>query len=123
MTVQSVQIVSVPVSHQDKAKDFYAETLGFQVVVDQAVGPGRRFVQLAPPAGGATLALIAKEGLSPVRGLVFETDDIDADVKDLQACGVSFPSGVQDMPWARVATFADPDGNQLALQSPVRTPG
>jgi hypothetical protein len=27
------------------------------------------------------------------------------------------PDGIQDMPWARAARFADPDGNPLVLQT------
>ncbi|WP_242903392.1 VOC family protein [Actinomadura terrae] len=49
MNITSVRLLTVPVSDQDAAKDFYAGTLGFEVVRDQAMGPVR-WLQLAPAA-------------------------------------------------------------------------
>jgi predicted enzyme related to lactoylglutathione lyase len=51
-----------------------------------------------------------------------QSDDIDADVTELQSRGVAFPSGIQAMPWARSATFEDPDGNQLVLHTSAASP-
>lgn len=121
--ITGVQIVNVPVSDQQRAHDFYVGRLGFAVVADLEAGPYGRWLQVAPPGATSTLALMSgPHNGSPgsVRGLVFETTDIEADVAALQARGVEFPDGIQDLPWARVARFADPDGNGLALQTAPR---
>ncbi|HEY1914268.1 MAG TPA: hypothetical protein VGH27_01720 [Streptosporangiaceae bacterium] len=39
MAVNNLEVVSVPVSDQDRAKRFYAEQLGFSVVMDSQFGP------------------------------------------------------------------------------------
>jgi len=39
-----LEVVVVPVSNVDRAKDFYAEQLGFEVDHDTVVGEGRRVV-------------------------------------------------------------------------------
>jgi len=52
-----------------------------------------------------------------VKGLVLETDDLDADVAALTARGLSIPDGVQQQPWGRFVTFDDPDGNGIVLQA------
>ncbi len=39
----------------------------------------------------------------------------------LRGKGVEFASGISDHPWGRVATFRDPDGNDLQLYEPPQT--
>lgn len=114
-----VQIINVPVSDQDAAYDFYVGALGLSVLADQHMGPHGRWLQLAPAREGAASLALTLDQAAPgsLRGLVFTTDDIEADVDRLAAAGVAFPDGVQDMPWARAARFADPDGNELVLQT------
>ena len=40
--IQGVQVVSVPVSEQDRAKSFYTDTLGFEVRTENDFGDGMR---------------------------------------------------------------------------------
>ena len=52
MSVQGVRVVSVPVSDQDRARDFYVGRLGFELVRDDDAVPGLRWVQVAPRGVG-----------------------------------------------------------------------
>ncbi|MFD2765953.1 VOC family protein [Micromonospora eburnea] len=121
MTVTHVQIVSVPVSDQDRARDFYVDVLGFDLVRDNPMGPGGRWVQVAPKGAATTLTLVTWfPTMSPgsLKGLVLETDDLDGDVARLRELGVAFADGgIQAAPWGRYATFDDPDGNGIVLQA------
>ena len=54
--------VMVPVSDQDDAIDFYTEKLGFSVAADVPFGDDDRWVEVAPQAGGASLALCHPRG-------------------------------------------------------------
>ena len=120
--IDHVQIVHVPVSDQDRARAFYADLLGFEVRADMEMGPHGRWLQVAPAGAQTSLALVPGEDPMPagsLRGLVFQTADVAGQVERLRAGGVTFPTGVEEMPWATVARFADPDGNQLALQTPA----
>lgn len=115
-----VQIVQVPVSDQQMAYDFYVSRLGLEVVADVEMGPHGRWLQVAPGGAATTLALVPGDERNLAGGgsaVVFESDDIDHDVASLSERGVAFPEGVEDMPWARAARFADPDGNVLVLQT------
>jgi len=38
MALSGIEVISVPVSDQDAAKKFYAETLGFTVAMDTTFG-------------------------------------------------------------------------------------
>lgn len=115
-----LQIIDVPVRDQDQAFAFYVDTLGFEVRADLVMGPHGRWLQVAPPGAATSLALtLDGEGAASGHRLVVESTDIERDVRRLEASGVSFDSGIEDMPWARVARFRDPDGNELSLQTPT----
>src|SRR4051812_5816405 len=49
--------VIIPVSDQDAAIAFYTQKLGFSVASDIPFGNGDRWVEVAPPSGGAAIAL------------------------------------------------------------------
>ena len=48
--IESVQVesVSVPVSDQEQAKEFYVDTLGFELLVDNTWREGMRWSEVAP---------------------------------------------------------------------------
>jgi catechol 2,3-dioxygenase-like lactoylglutathione lyase family enzyme len=52
-----LQLVAVPVSDVDRAKDFYTEKVGFNADHDHRVSDGIRFVQLTPPGSACSIAL------------------------------------------------------------------
>ena len=61
--------VDIPVRDRDEAIAFYTETLGFSLVVDNPFGDGKRWVEVAPPRGGVTVALTEPaEVFEPGRG-------------------------------------------------------
>ncbi|TYK53272.1 VOC family protein [Actinomadura decatromicini] len=116
MNITHVRLLTVPVSDQDAAKSFYADTLGFEVVADQSTGPVR-WLQLAPKGAQTNVVLAAHvPGHTPgsLHGLILETSDLDADCARLRQAGVDV-DGPQDLPWGRQATLTDPDGNGLVL--------
>jgi catechol 2,3-dioxygenase-like lactoylglutathione lyase family enzyme len=118
MPITQLQVVSVPVSDQDRAKAFYIETLGFSLVEEAPMGPDMRWVQVRPPAGGTSVTLVTWfESMSPgsVKGLVLGCTDIQATYDELRGHGVTFTSEIDRQPWGTFATFDDPDGNGWVL--------
>lgn len=112
-----IDVVSIPVSDQDRAKTFYADVLGFEVVRDNAFGNGQRWVQLRPPGGEASITLVTWfEGMRPgaVQGLVLQVEDIERLQADLKERGLEIGE-VETQPWGRFAAFRDPDGNGWVL--------
>ena len=120
----SVDIVSVPVADQERARRFYTEVLGFSEREDAELGEGRRWIELVPPAGGASISLVTwLEEMRPgsLHGLVLGTDDAHAAFAELRARGVEFSEPeVQDASWGQWASFPDPDGNGWVLVGPAR---
>jgi catechol 2,3-dioxygenase-like lactoylglutathione lyase family enzyme len=119
MALEGVQVVSVPVSDQDRAKAFYVEQLGFELVRDDDSVPGIRWVQVAPSGGATSLSLVTWFDTMPagsLQGLVLTSDALERDCRALEERGVEFERPLQDQPWGREAVVRDPDGNRLVLQ-------
>jgi catechol 2,3-dioxygenase-like lactoylglutathione lyase family enzyme len=124
MAISQIQLVSVPVSHQDRARDFYVDALGFVVVSDTQLGPDMRWVMVAPSSGGTALTLVTWFPSMPAgstKGLVLETDDLDATIARLTEHGVT-TTPVEDAPWATFTQCDDPDGNGLVIQTSKSMP-
>ncbi|WP_217615755.1 VOC family protein [Cellulomonas sp. GbtcB1] len=116
-----LELVQVPVSDVDRAKDFYTQRAGFVLDHDHEVGGGIRFVQLTPPGSGASIAIGTGLTTMPpgsVEGLQLVVADIDAARDELTGRGLDVGE-VQDFPWGRFLFFADPDGNRWAVQQIV----
>jgi catechol 2,3-dioxygenase-like lactoylglutathione lyase family enzyme len=120
MAITHIQLLSLPVTDQDRAIRFYVDTLGLDLVADNAMGPDQRWVQVAPKGAATSITLVTWfETMPPgsLRGLVLETDDLDGDVAALSQRGLTIEGGVQAAPWGRYVTFEDPDGNGIVLQA------
>ena len=125
MSISQVQLFSLPVTDQDRARDFYVDTLGFELIADTPMGPDQRWVQVRPPGSGTSITLVTWFPTMPagsVKGTVLETSDLDGDVTALRSRGVVIDAGIQEAPWGRFVTFDDPDGNGLILQATAAAP-
>lgn len=120
MSISSFEIISVPVTDPQRAKQFYNEVLGFDLIRDEPMGPDMRWIQLAPRGQPVTIALVTWfEQMKPggLQGVMVNTDDIDAEHQRLTALGLQL-SGIEPQPWGRYALFNDPDGNGWVLRQP-----
>ena len=110
--------VMVPVSDQDAAIGFYTGTLGFSLVADVPFGNGGRWVEVAPPGGGAALALVPPQGeYQPGRmtGIALGSADPCADHAELKKQGVDVDAELMggDGTVPLMFFFRDHDKNQL----------
>jgi catechol 2,3-dioxygenase-like lactoylglutathione lyase family enzyme len=112
--------VMVPVADQDEAIAFYTQTLGFSVVADVAFGEGDRWVEVAPPGGGAALALVPSRGeyqAGRMTGVALESADARGDHDELKEKGVDVDEELMggDGTVPLLFFFRDHDANQLML--------
>jgi catechol 2,3-dioxygenase-like lactoylglutathione lyase family enzyme len=109
------------VSDQDRAIEFYVETLGFEKRTDVPFGNGYRWVEVAPADAATSIAIVPPPPGKPTgsveTGIGLYTDDIDADHGDLKGRGVDVDAEVSRMgdPVPPVFWFRDPDGNSLMV--------
>jgi catechol 2,3-dioxygenase-like lactoylglutathione lyase family enzyme len=120
MSISSFEIVSVPVADQQRAKNFYRDILGFELLREEAMGRNGHWIQLAPKGCPTTIALVTGfDSMQPggLQGVMLNVTDIDRDHKDLSTRGLELTE-IQQQPWGRFAMFKDPDGNGWILRQP-----
>ncbi|RST21823.1 VOC family protein [Streptomyces sp. WAC04770] len=121
----TLEVIVLPVTDLDRARDFYRDKLGFHVDIDGEVMPGARVVQLTPPGSGCSIALTdgvpnptGEPQPGTYHGLQLCVTDIDAAHAELVARGVevSAPQRYAPEDGATFMYFTDPDGNGWAVQ-------
>ena len=143
------EVVVIPVSDVDRAKDFY-EGLGWRLDADFPFDNGFRVVQFTPPGSGCSVQFGTKITSAPpgsAQGLYLIVTDLEAARAELAARGAKVSEvfhpgtpGAQFQPegasgrvggpdpegasYSSFATFSDPDGNGWLLQEvTTRLPG
>jgi catechol 2,3-dioxygenase-like lactoylglutathione lyase family enzyme len=142
-----LEVVTLPVSDADKAKDFY-QSLGWRLDADIVKGGGFRVVQLTPP--GSTCSVIFGTGITSAapgsaQGMQLVVTDIDAARSELADCGADVSAVFHDVggvfhhagaqgraagpasghqSYGSFVSFSDPDGNGWFVQEvTTRLPG
>ena len=119
--IRHVRTVGVFVSDQDRSRDFFVDTLGFELRTDEPMGPpgSSRWLEVAPAGADTALVLFTPPGsedrIGSVTGYVFGADDLAATYQTLHDAGVTFTEEPTDQPWGRWAQFLDPDGNTFGI--------
>ena len=120
MGITNLEVISVPVSDQERAKLFYTQTLGFAVEIDSNFGESMRWIMLRPPGSGTAVTLVTWFDTMPagsLNGAVLGCDDLEETLAELTGRGLEFAEEeIQQAPWGRWKTFTDPDGNAWVLQ-------
>jgi catechol 2,3-dioxygenase-like lactoylglutathione lyase family enzyme len=116
--ITDVRTVGVPVADQDRAFEFYVDTLGFEKRLDVPMGDGKRWIEVAPPGAAITIALVPSHDGVPTgveTGIRFTTPDADADHADLRARGVDTDEVLRWEGVPPMFAFRDQDGNGLEV--------
>ena len=119
--MQTLGKIALVVADYDEALDYFVGTLGFDQLEDTDMGGGKRWVVVAPSAGGCAL-LLAKAKNDEQRaaigkqtgGRVFlflETQDFDRDYQRYDELGVDFIEEPRRETYGKVVVFRDLYGN------------
>jgi catechol 2,3-dioxygenase-like lactoylglutathione lyase family enzyme len=127
-----IEVVTVPVSDIDRARDFYAEKVGFEVDIDFRVSDDLRLVQLTPPGSACSIHLgKGTVDMEPgsIDGVFLVVRDVRAARAQLVERGVDvgefqvFDEGAyrpaeegEELDNVRCVFFSDPDGNRWCVQ-------
>ncbi len=123
---RSIALVTLVVREYDEAAIFFTQALRFKVVEDTPLGPGKRWLVVAPEGKGGVSLLLAKAASaeqqahvgSQTGGRVFlflESDDFWRDHRHMQEHGVRFEEQPREEPYGTVAVFRDLYGNKWDL--------
>lgn len=127
--ITAIHNATVFVNNQDKALEFYTTKLGFTVVTDLPMGPGARWLEVAPPDArsrillykataenpGAESVEAAQARVGTFQTILLATDSVQKTYEELSAKGVNFPTPAKQEAWGMWAVLADQDGNQFGL--------
>jgi predicted enzyme related to lactoylglutathione lyase len=119
--VSKVANIIIPVADQDRALQFYTETLGLETRADVPMGDGSRWIEVVPPGAETPIAICPPGPTAPAggkdTGISLQTDDIDAYHAQLKDRGVDvdaevsrFGDAVPPLFW-----FRDPEANTLMV--------
>ena len=118
-----LEVVVVPVTDIDRAKDFYLGKLGFHLDADTQPAPEMRVVHMTPPGSACSVVIgpvviSADAATGTGAHLQLVVGDIGAARAELAGRGVGVTEIQQLDPrdGGRFMFFADPDGNQWAVQ-------
>jgi serine phosphatase RsbU (regulator of sigma subunit) len=118
-----LQFVHVYVADQERSLRFFVDQLGFDLVTDVHFASGNRWLQVCPPDGTTSLALMLPrpgtedENFVGRSGLVsFITEDVPGKYQEWSERGVHFTIPPQKPAWGGIfSRFVDPDGNSYML--------
>jgi catechol 2,3-dioxygenase-like lactoylglutathione lyase family enzyme len=129
--ITNVSLVTLYVTDQDEARDFYVDKLGFAPHTDVRMGDGFRWVTIIHPDHPeleVTLMVpgppLDEEMADAVRralangnmgGFGLQTTDCHKDYEDLLSKGVEFTQPPADRPYGVEAIMRDNSGNWLVL--------
>ena len=123
--ITTIATVSVFVEDQDRAKAFYTEKLGFQLIKDSEMfpGSGMRWITVAPEGCPTELTLFPmggqwehyREAMGKPQCFTLHCDDIMETYRELKEKGVEFLAEPQVQDWGSFAMLLDSEGNQIVL--------
>ncbi|NIJ13057.1 putative enzyme related to lactoylglutathione lyase [Saccharomonospora amisosensis] len=116
--------VTIFVTDQDKAREFYTSKVGLEVRRDESFGP-IRWLEVAVPGSATSIVLFPQDNpvyqedlMREFTGLQFLTEDIQSTYEQLSGRGVPFTQPPMRMPFGWTAVFTDEDKNQFSLLQP-----
>ncbi|HEY2160920.1 MAG TPA: VOC family protein [Solirubrobacteraceae bacterium] len=111
--------VGVPVADQQRALEFYVETLGLEERMDIPLKQfGGRWIEVAPAGGPVTLALVPERDGVPSgveTGIRLTASDADAAHAELQSRGVEVGEILRWPGTPPMFAIRDRDGNRMEI--------
>jgi len=127
--MRELSSIALLVHDYDEAIRFFTRALRFQLLEDERRPGAKRWVRVAPAAGGAALLLAKAATPEQERavgnqsgGRVFmflRTDDFGTDYEHMKAHGVRFTESPRREHYGTVVVFLDLYGNKWDLIGPV----
>jgi predicted enzyme related to lactoylglutathione lyase len=120
--IAGVSKVVVDVDDQERAKTFWVEKLGFDVVQDTPYG-AERWLEVRTPDGSVVLVLSPRgderprsaPDMLPTSNVMFYCDDMEQAHREMTARGVEFPQAPSEQSFGWWSLFCDEEGNRFAL--------
>lgn len=113
-----IGIISLPVKDQQRAKEFFCDKLGFEVVRDNDfMGDNQRWIELRPQGAETSIVLTTWLDMpaGSHKGTVILVDDIENTLASFKSKGVTVPA-IENAPWGKYIQLDDSEGNGWVIQ-------
>jgi catechol 2,3-dioxygenase-like lactoylglutathione lyase family enzyme len=114
--MKAIELISVPVTDAQKAKDFYLK-MGLTLVREMPFGKDQMWIQLSFPEGETNITLVTWFENMPagcLRGMTIGCGNIEEEILQLNKNGIE-TGKMDETPWGKFVSVKDPDGNTWSL--------
>jgi predicted enzyme related to lactoylglutathione lyase len=119
--LKRIKFVGIPVRDQDRALEFWKTKMGLQVVTDQPMGEGQRWIEMKVPGSQTGIALFTPPGhedrIGTFVSMSWECDNIQRTYEELVEKGVEIVQPPKKEPWGTSVIFKDSEGNSFVIGS------
>lgn len=122
--IKKIGKITLYVSDQEKAKDFWTKKLNFVVKFEQAMGPNMKWIEVGPSEDEFTTFVLYNKDLMKAQNpqanvehpsVILSTDKIEETYNEVKNNGVRVGE-MMKMPYGSMFTFFDEDGNQYLVR-------
>lgn len=122
--IKKIGKITLYVSDQEKAKDFWTKKLNFVVKFEQAMGPNMKWIEVGPSEDEFTTFVLYNKDLMKAQNpqanvehpsVILSTDKIEETYNEVKNNGVRVGE-MMKMPYGSMFTFFDEDGNQYIVR-------
>lgn len=122
--INKIGKITLYVNNQDEAKKFWTEKLNFVVKFEQSMGPGMKWLEVAPSQSEFTTFVLYDKNLMMAQNpsanvsnptLILSSTDVENAYSKMKENGVEVGE-LNNMPYGKMFSFKDQDGNDYLLR-------
>ncbi|MDP4177166.1 MAG: VOC family protein [Bacillota bacterium] len=127
--INKIGKITLYVNNQDEAKKFWIEKLDFVVKFEQPMGPNMKWVEVGPSESEFTTFVLYDKNLMRLQNpstnvehpsIILSTTDLDSTYSQMKSNGVEVGE-VMKMPYGKMFSFKDQDGNEYLIREDGRS--
>ena len=122
--INKIGKITLYVNNQDEAKEFWTGKLNFVVKFEQPMGPGMKWLEIAPNQNEFTTFVLYDKNLMLKQNpsasvsnptLILSSTDVENAYNKMKENGVEVGE-LNNMPYGKMFSFKDQDGNDYLLR-------
>lgn len=122
--INKIGKITLYVNNQEEAKKFWVEKLGFVIKLEQEMGPGMKWLEVAPNEDAFTTFILYSKNLMQSQNpkaevehpsVILSSTDVESAYNNIKEKNVVV-SELQIMPYGKMFSFEDQDGNSYLIR-------
>lgn len=122
--INNISKITLYVENQEEAKKFWVEKLNFVVKFEQEMGPGMKWIEVAPSEDCTTTFVLYNKNMMKAQNpktnvehpsIILSTNDIEKSYNQMKNNSVEVGE-LMNMPYGKMFSFKDLDNNDYLLR-------